>query len=488
MSQLLQQAQPPVQPSAGAGVAAVPLEWLAEFRELAGVVVDGYADERKLVSERTFLAGMAATVDLSAEELANAETALAIHESSPMTRLFPAQKQSRAQKQQQLKAAATQAEFSHQQMISSKSDVLEKIAELAPVAPRLETARKSLRALSRKIFPVTGLHSEQSRSSQFAKTLTALQDAMQKMEVSVQGMRSLVLAERLLKAGAIYYLRDNLSSTDVRFWDQAGQMATLHMQRAVALEPRILTECLSTDEDAPYHREALKPREKSHEFGYRRADGFILFVQAATTFMEKLRRETTTPALRQAAARVVAAAKELHEVRVDFLLDQLQRRHGEPYTEAAAAAAAAAGAPAGAASPSAVVRPLDPVAVRVLDDTSTTVAEALFPVDGDAVKRAAWRAAQVASPAVAELLELLQFDLVPETTAQSVPDASTTAASAAVAALAVMSLGPPAVAAAAAGAGGGVFVDGPDVEADELPAYTEIGGEEGEEETTPGSF
>ncbi|KAJ1536666.1 hypothetical protein HK405_015104, partial [Cladochytrium tenue] len=343
------------------------------------------------------------------------------------------------------------------------------IADLAPVAPRLETARKSLRALTCKIFPVTGLHSEQSRSAQFAQALSALQDAMQRMEVSVEVLRSLALAERLLKTGAIYNASDRgMSNTDVRFWDQAGQMAALQVQRAVALEPRILTECLSADADAPYHREALRPRDKTYEFGPRKADGFILFVQAATTFMETLRRDTTTPALTQAAARVVEAAKELHEVRVDFLLDQLHRRHGEPYTEAAAAAAAAAtaGAPAGAASPSAVVRPLDPVAVRVLDDTSTTVAVALFPVNGYAVKRAAGRAAKVASPAVAELLELLQFDLVPDMTARPVPDASAAVASTAAAALAVMSLGPPAVA-------GGGSVDGPEIVADELPSYTE---------------
>ncbi|KAJ1538098.1 hypothetical protein HK405_014129, partial [Cladochytrium tenue] len=296
------------------------------------------------------------------------------------------------------------------------------------------------------IFPVTGLHSEQSRSAQFAQALATLQDAMQRMEASVEGLRSLALAERLLKAAASYYLPGDVSRVESRFSEQAGQMAALHMQRAVALEPRILTECLTTDEDAPYHRETLKPHEKTSDYGYRRGGSFAIFVQAATTFMEKLRRETTTPALTQAAARVVAAAKELHEVRVDFLLDQLRRRHGEPYTEAAAAVAAVAAgsAAAGAQSPSAVLRPLDPAAVRELDRIGISVAEALFPVDDDDVKRVVGRAAKASSPTVAELLELLQFDVVPETTARSVPDSSAAVASAAAAALAVMSLGPPA--------------------------------------------
>ncbi|KAJ1562088.1 hypothetical protein HK405_016034 [Cladochytrium tenue] len=443
--------------------------------ELAGVIVDGYTDEQKLASERTFLAGIAATVDLSAEELANAETALAIHESSPMMRLFPGQKQARAQKQQELKAAASQAQFSHQEMASSKSIVLEKIAELAPVAPQLKTARKLLRALFRQIFPVTGLHSEQSRSAQFAQSFATLQDAMQRMEASVEGLRSLALAERLLKSAASFYLPGDRSRTEIRFSEQAGHMAALHVHRAVALEPRILTECLTTDENAPYHRDSLRPPEKTPEFNYKRGDSFAIFVQAATTFMEKLHRETTTPAMTQAAARVVAAAKELHEVRVDFLLDQLRRRHGEPYTAAAAAVAAVAAerAAADAQSPSAVLRPLDPAAVRELDRIGVSVAEALFPVDDDDVKRAVGRAAKTSPPTVAELLELLQFDVVPQMTARSVPDTSAAVASAAAAALAVMSLGPPAV---AAGADGG-SVDDLEIAADELPSYTEVGAE-----------
>ncbi|KAJ1550394.1 hypothetical protein HK405_000714, partial [Cladochytrium tenue] len=118
------------------------------------------------------------------------------------------------------------------------------------------------------IFPVTGLHSEQSRSAQFAQALATLQDAMQRMKASVEGLRSLALAERLLKAGASFFMPGDVTRMEVQYSEQAVQMAALHVHRAVALEPRILTECLTTDENAPYHRDSLKPPG----FNYKRGD------------------------------------------------------------------------------------------------------------------------------------------------------------------------------------------------------------------------
>ncbi|KAJ1560749.1 hypothetical protein HK405_006087 [Cladochytrium tenue] len=229
------------------------------------------------------------------------------------------------------------------------------------------------------------------------------------------------MATRILKSAHTFYVGMASNIVQCRytcFADEAGLLANTHFQRAVAFVPSILTDALKDDDDAPYNDEALSARIPN-----------MLESQRDNPF--------------RAADDAVTAATALHQIRIDFLLDQLRRRDGEPLSPAAAAVAAAATA----TTPPDSLRPLDDAALAALVDAGAThPADALLAVDHVAAARLAARIDKAAAaapvgphgsrprpvsapttPALAsatELLEILKVDLSNEAAAATASDAA----------------------------------------------------------------
>ncbi|KAJ1552408.1 hypothetical protein HK405_011437, partial [Cladochytrium tenue] len=297
------------------------------------------------------------------------------------------QRQPRLQELQRLQSVAShaKAELNDMNAAMGAAAAEVKVAMLESALAPVERARTTIRELFLKagttleIFPVSGLDSEQSRLAQYEEAYRATIESHTRLVTSLAATRSLSIAARILKSANTFYAGGDLAARFARFAAEAGLLANMHVQRAVALVPSILTDALSDNEAETYNYEALLANVPYSGFASRN-DPFAMYILSATDHLAKLRSDTLRPAFKLAALVAAEAAVELHRVRVDFLLDQLHRRDGEPLLPTSLFAA----------RQSRVLGPLDDATLAALDDAGAShPADAVLPVDPSAVSRGA---------------------------------------------------------------------------------------------------